>query len=69
MADTHRVLVKLRPQVALSATASRVNLRPLYDEAAVVPFATGAAPSWHLADFPKTPRRRGTRPTANSQIS
>ena len=53
MANTNRILVKLRPSVALAAAQPRVNLRPLFQ-----PFAPpgglglAAAPAWHLADLP-----------------
>lgn len=54
MANTNRILVKLRPSVARAAAAPRANLRPLYD--AVTPAAAelrlGAAPAWYLADLP-----------------
>jgi hypothetical protein len=52
MAESARVLVKLRPGPALAAAASRANVRPLFDQATVSPFAAAAAPSWHLADIP-----------------
>lgn len=56
MASSNRVLVKLRPTVALAASESRANLRPLHD---TVP-PTGAlglasAPAWYLADLPDGP--------------
>ena len=53
MAKTNRILVKLRPSVALAAAAPRANLRPLFEPAAP-PGGLGlaAAPAWHLADLP-----------------
>jgi hypothetical protein len=53
MANTHRILVKLRPSAALAAAAPRANLRPLF-EPAVTPAGLGlaSAPAWHLADLP-----------------
>ena len=53
MPTPNRVLVKLRPQTALGATASRANLRPLYDTGATVSsFGLEAAPAWYLAELP-----------------
>src|SRR6266481_3211909 len=55
MASTTRILIKMRPQAALAASAaSQTNLRPLYETGA--PAATGfglqAEPQWFLADLP-----------------
>jgi subtilisin family serine protease len=55
MASTTRILVKMRSQAALAASAaSQTNLRPLYEIGA--PAATGlglrAEPQWFLADLP-----------------
>jgi len=44
MAKTNRLLVKLRPSVALAASAARANLRPLYDAGAPAG-ALGLAPT------------------------
>src|ERR1035438_6545623 len=55
MASNNRILVKMRPQAALGATAgSQMNLRPLYDLGAPAPagFGLAAAPQWFLADLP-----------------
>lgn len=52
---SNRVLVKLRPSLALRAAESRVNLRPLYDEPkrnAAESFGIASAPQWYLADLP-----------------
>jgi hypothetical protein len=54
MADSQRILVKLRPGPALPAGAARGNLRPLYDDVALNRLAAAAAPSWHLADLADT---------------
>src|ERR1041385_6512249 len=50
----NRILVKLRPRVALRAAESRANLRPLRMPVAGAPdaFAIGAEPQWFLADLP-----------------
>ncbi len=53
MANTNRILIKLRPSISLAAATPRANLRPLYDS--VVPSgALGLAPrpAWYLADMP-----------------
>lgn len=55
LAETNRVLVKLRPTVALRAAGSRANLRPLYGRPAAA-FEFGAEPEWFLADLPEGPR-------------
>ncbi|HLM56492.1 MAG TPA: S8 family serine peptidase, partial [Pyrinomonadaceae bacterium] len=56
MADTNRILVKLRPSFGLAAAEARANLRPLHDEDPAAPglgvAATSAAPAWYLADLP-----------------
>jgi subtilisin family serine protease len=55
MDPVNRILVKMRPQVALAAAAvSQTNLRPLYDQPAPSgsPFGVDAAPQWFLADLP-----------------
>jgi subtilisin family serine protease len=51
---TNRVLVKLRPSMALRAAESRTNLRPLYDTSAATAaaFGVGAEPRWFLAELP-----------------
>ncbi len=52
MANTNRILVKLRPS-ALAAAAPRANLRPLWDPGAPSGgLGLAAAPAWHLADLP-----------------
>src|SRR5215510_3702114 len=53
MANTNRILVKLRPAVGLAAAALRANLRPLFEPVSL-PGGLGlaAAPAWHLADLP-----------------
>jgi len=53
MVNTNRILIKLRPSVALAAAAPRANLRPLYEPVApagTVGLAPG--PAWYLADMP-----------------
>src|SRR5437867_534425 len=53
MANTNRILVKLRPSATLAAAAPRANLRPLYDS--VVPrdaLGLSPAPAWQIADLP-----------------
>ena len=53
MANAQRILVKLRPSLALAAAAPCANLRPLYDP--VAPHANLGlmpAPAWYLADMP-----------------
>ena len=52
---TNRVLVKLRPSLALRAAESRANLRPLYESqpAAGGAFGLDATPRWFLADLPE----------------
>ena len=53
MATANRILIKLRPSVALAAAARRANLRPLYDPVAPAGGpGLAAAPAWHLADLP-----------------
>ena len=69
MANSNRILVKLRPTVALAATDSRANLRPLHDE---VPPTSAlgltSAPAWYLADLPD---RTGPNPwdLAHAQVA
>ncbi|MDT7543433.1 MAG: hypothetical protein QOE33_3337 [Acidobacteriota bacterium] len=56
MANPNRILVKLRPTVALAAAASRANLRPLYDTpSATEAFGLSSEPAWYLADLPDLP--------------
>jgi len=53
MANSNRILVKLLPTVALAATNSRANLRPLHDE--VPPnsaLGLTSAPACYLAELP-----------------
>ena len=53
MATTNRVLVKLRPSVALAATGLRAKLRPLHDrDAAPATLGLTSEPAWYLADLP-----------------
>ena len=62
MAESNRILVKMRPQAAFgAAAASRTNLRPLFDTGvpaaggfglAASPFGLSAEPQWFLADLP-----------------
>jgi subtilisin family serine protease len=50
-AETHRVLVKLRPSSALRAAAARIALRPMHDTPDAA-FALDAGPQWFLAELP-----------------
>ncbi|MGE0862891.1 MAG: S8 family serine peptidase [Vicinamibacterales bacterium] len=53
--DTNRILVKMRPSVALRAAESRANLRPLYDGARAMAqpgFGLDSTPQWFIADLP-----------------
>jgi subtilisin family serine protease len=53
MANANRILIKLRPGVALAATEPRANLRPLYQSTPTTnAFGAAEAPSWYLADLP-----------------
>src|SRR5215475_8175598 len=54
MANANRLLVKLRPSLALKAAESRANLRPLHDEppAGASVLGVGGAPRWFVADLP-----------------
>jgi len=55
MADSNRILVKLRPTFGLGAAASRVNLRPLHDRGPQLnAFGISDTPAWYLADLPDT---------------
>jgi subtilisin family serine protease len=53
-AETHRLLVKLKPSSSLKAAESRAGLQPLYEtpaaKAALMGF--GTEPQWFLADLP-----------------
>src|SRR5271157_5043981 len=54
MAQSNRILLKLRPGTSLAASASRVDLRPLFDatgQPTAFGLTTGAA-TWHVADVP-----------------
>jgi subtilisin family serine protease len=52
MESTNRVLVKLRPQVALRAAGPQINLRPLYDTAVpTTSFGAADAPAWYMAEM------------------
>jgi hypothetical protein len=54
MANSHRVLVKLRPSNALRVSESRINLRRLYaPPAREIAFAE-STPDWYVADLPET---------------
>lgn len=50
MSKPTRILVKLRPGVALAAVEPKANLRPLYPSPAVGGLGVTAAPTWYLAD-------------------
>jgi hypothetical protein len=53
MANTNRILVKLRSSVALAAAAPRANLRLLFELAAPSGvLGVAAAPAWYIADLP-----------------
>jgi subtilisin family serine protease len=53
MANTNRILVKLRSSVALAAAAPRANLRLLFEPAAPTGvLGVAAAPAWYIADLP-----------------
>jgi subtilisin family serine protease len=54
VAETNRLLLKLRPSSALRAAESRANLQPLYDttRAATSALGIGAEPQWYLAELP-----------------
>lgn len=53
MVKTNRILIKLRPSVALAAAAPRANLRPLYEPVAPAgALGLAPAPAWYLADMP-----------------
>jgi len=55
MANSNRVLVKLRPSIGLAAADPKVNLRPLYGDAPRTnAFGVADAPAWYLADLPDT---------------
>jgi hypothetical protein len=53
MANTNRILVRLRSSVALTAAAPRANLRLLFEPAAPSGvLGVAAAPAWYIADIP-----------------
>jgi subtilisin family serine protease len=53
MANTNRILVKLRSSVALATAAPRANLRLLFEPAAPSGvLGVAAAPAWYIADLP-----------------
>lgn len=54
IAETNRVLVKLRPSSGLRAAESRANLQPLYDSPLATPggFGLAAAAQWYVAELP-----------------
>src|SRR5882672_11411678 len=55
MANSNRILVKLRPTAGLAAAESKVNLRPLYEGAMKTnAFGVADAPAWYLADLSDT---------------
>src|SRR5439155_13218055 len=55
MANSNRVLVKLKPTFGLAAAAAKVNLRPLHDRPPELnAFGVSDAPAWYLADLPDT---------------
>src|SRR5258706_7382727 len=55
MANSNRILVKLRPSIGLAAADPKVNLRPLYGSTPVTnAFGIADAPAWYLADLPDT---------------
>jgi hypothetical protein len=55
LANTNRILVKLRPSIGLAAADPKVNLRPLYDAAPRTnAFGIADAPAWDLAELPDT---------------
>jgi len=49
-----RLLLKLRPQTPLRASAREANVRPLFDTELEAPGLAlfGTAPAWHIADVP-----------------
>ncbi|HXE04397.1 MAG TPA: S8 family serine peptidase [Bryobacteraceae bacterium] len=52
MANANRILVKLRPEVALRAASPQTNLRPLYDTGSpAAGFGAAAAPAWYMAEI------------------
>lgn len=55
MANSNRILVKLRPGIGLAAADPKANLRPLYGKTpATNAFGIADAPAWYLADLPDT---------------
>jgi hypothetical protein len=55
LAETNRVLVKLRPSNALRAADSRSILRPLYEshQSPADVFGVDSSPQWFIADLPE----------------
>ena len=69
MANSNRILVKLRPTVSLAAATTRANLRPLHDEQPAAPaLGLSSEPMWYLADLPD---RAGPTPwdLAHAQVA
>src|SRR5438132_6529050 len=55
MANSNRILVKVRASCGVGAAASKVNLRPLHARPPQVnAFGISDAPEWYLADLPDT---------------